>query len=170
MFTSAQLSNFTLLLHHLSKTQTLFGSSHPLSLLKSDTGAEQRADIPVERNEHAPLDDDGHVIENPRDTSRCVVSLTDFHQQFVEYCIRLRLVGLLYYYMDFYRYSNTNPLETRLCLNHTNGKDNRVRLRTSSRTSGEDSSKPNPNPNANPKPNPNANPNPNTKPNPKKRN
>ena len=48
-----------------------------------------------------------------------------------------------------------------LCLNRTNGKDNRVRLRTSSRTIGEDGSKPNPNPN--PKPNHN------TKPNPKKR-
>ena len=33
-----------------------------------------------------------------------------------------------------------------LCLNHTNGKDNHVRLRTSSRTIGEDGSKPNPNP------------------------
>ena len=53
-----------------------------------------------------------------------------------------------------------------LCLNRTNGKENRVRLRTSSRTIGEDSSKPNlnPNPNAIPKPKPN------TKPNPKKRN
>ena len=48
-----------------------------------------------------------------------------------------------------------------MCL--TNGKDNRVRLTTSSRTIGEDGSKPNPNPNANPKPNHN------TKPNPKKR-
>ena len=55
----------------------------------------------------------------------------------------------------------------RLCLNRTNGKDNRVRLRTSSRTIGEDGSKPNLNPN----PNPNANPKPkpNTKPNPKKK-
>ena len=43
-----------------------------------------------------------------------------------------------------------------LCLNRTNGKDNRVRLRTNSRTIGEDGSKPNPNPN----PNPNANPKP----------
>ena len=45
-----------------------------------------------------------------------------------------------------------------------NGKDNRVRLTTSSRTIGEDGSKPNPNPNANANPKPN----PNTKPNPKK--
>ena len=51
-----------------------------------------------------------------------------------------------------------------LCLSRTNEKDNRIRLRTSSRTIGEDGSKPNPNPNANPKPKPN------TKPNPKKRN
>ena len=41
-----------------------------------------------------------------------------------------------------------------LCLNRTNGKDNRVRLRTSSRTIGEDGLEPKPNPNANPKPNP----------------
>ena len=51
-----------------------------------------------------------------------------------------------------------------LCLNRTNRKGNRVRLRTSSRTIGEDDSKPNPNPN------PNANPNPNTKSNLEKRN
>ena len=53
-------------------------------------------------------------------------------------------------------------------LNRTDGKDNHVRLRTSSRMIGEDGSKPNLNPN----PNPNANPKPkpNTKPNPKKRN
>ena len=40
-----------------------------------------------------------------------------------------------------------------LCLSHTNGKDNHVRLRTSSWTIGEDGSKPNPNPNPNTKPN-----------------
>ena len=44
-----------------------------------------------------------------------------------------------------------------------NGKDSRVRLRTSSRTIGEDGSKPNlnpnPNTNANPKPKPNTKPN-----------
>ena len=40
-----------------------------------------------------------------------------------------------------------------LCLNHTNGKDNGVRLRPSSGTIGEDGLKPKPNPNANPKPN-----------------
>ena len=40
-----------------------------------------------------------------------------------------------------------------LCLNRTNGKDNGVRLRPSSRTIGEDGSKPKPNPNPNPKPN-----------------
>ena len=47
-----------------------------------------------------------------------------------------------------------------LCLNCTNGKDNRVRLRTSSRTIGKDGLKPKPNqnPNANPKPKPNPNP------------
>ena len=50
-----------------------------------------------------------------------------------------------------------------LCLNRTNGKENRVRLRTSSQTIGEDSSKPNLNPN----PNPNVKPKP--KPNPKKK-
>ena len=33
-----------------------------------------------------------------------------------------------------------------VCLNRTNGKDSRVRLRTSSRTIGEDGSKPNLNP------------------------
>ena len=51
-----------------------------------------------------------------------------------------------------------------MCLDRTKGKDNRVRLRMSSRTIGEDGSKPNPNPN----PNANPNPNPSTKPNPKK--
>ena len=68
---------------------------------------------------------------------------------------------------------NRKPLFYKgLCLNRTNGKDNCVRLRTSSRTIGEDGSNPNPNPNPNAKPNtkpnPNAKPNPNTKPNPKK--
>ena len=58
----------------------------------------------------------------------------------------------------------------RLRLNRTNRKDNRIRLRTTSRTIGEDGSKPKPNPNANPKPNTNPKPNHNTKPNPKKRN
>ena len=67
-----------------------------------------------------------------------------------------------------------SPKERELSLNRTNGKDNRVRLRTTrSRTIGEDCLKPKLNTNTKPKPKPNTNtkPNPksntNTKPNPK---
>ena len=53
-----------------------------------------------------------------------------------------------------------SELQIEAHVHSSNGKDNRVRLRTSSRTIGEDGSKPNPN----------RNPKPNTKPDPKKRN
>ena len=47
-----------------------------------------------------------------------------------------------------------------LCLNDTNGKYNRIRLRTSSRTMGEDGLKPKANHNPNPNTEPNTKPKP----------
>ena len=78
MFTTSQLSNFSLLLHYLSTTQTLFGDNLPLLSL------------------------DG-CSEGGSDTEGCIVSIFQFHQSFIDYCIRLRLVNLLYHYLDFYR-------------------------------------------------------------------
>ena len=80
MFTDAQLSDFPLLLRHLSKTRMLFGASHPLSSLDRCAQDAQGA-----------MDD------------RAIISVTDFHHRFIEYCIQKELVGLLYYYIDFYR-------------------------------------------------------------------
>lgn len=82
MFTTSQLSNFSLLLHYLSTTQTLFGDSLPLFSLDGCTGG---------------------VSEDALNVVGCVVSVFQFHQGFIDYCIRLRLVNLLYHYLDFYR-------------------------------------------------------------------
>lgn len=83
MFTTAQLSNFTLLLHYLSTTQTLFEDNPPLHSL--DSGNES-----------------GTASEDFSNVGGCLVSIAQFHQSFIDYCIRLRLVNLLYHYLDFY--------------------------------------------------------------------
>ncbi len=82
MFTASQLSNFSLLLHYLSTTQTLFGDNPPLFSLNDDSGGGS---------------DDSLNAEG------CLVSISQFHQSFIDYCIRLKLVNLLYHYLDFYR-------------------------------------------------------------------
>ena len=87
MFTTSQLSNFSLLLHYLSTTQTLFGDN--LSLYSLDGCSA-----------------DGS--EDSLDTEGCIVSIFQFHQSFIDYCIRLRLVNLLYHYLDFYRLVQSN--------------------------------------------------------------
>ena len=79
MFTNAQLSDFHLLLHYLCVTQTLFGDTPAIGIL------------------------DG-LIGSAMNTEGSIVSVVQFHQSFIEYCIRLNLANLLYYYLDFYRY------------------------------------------------------------------
>lgn len=81
MFTTSQLSNFSLLLHYLSTTQTLFGDNLPLFSLDGCSAVGS---------------------EDSLDTEGCIVSLFQFHQSFIDYCIRIRLVHLLYHYLDFY--------------------------------------------------------------------
>lgn len=83
MFTKSQLSNFPLLLHYLCTTQTLFGNNPPTSSLDGSTGSED---------------------EDALNAEGCIVSVFDFHQCFIDYCIRLKLANLLYYYLDFYRF------------------------------------------------------------------
>lgn len=80
MFTTAQLSNFELLLHYLCTTQTLFSNSPPIVTLDTQTDS--------------MLSSEGSIQ-----------SVSQFHRSFIEYCIRLKLANLLYYYLDFYRYS-----------------------------------------------------------------
>ena len=82
MFTTSQLSNFSLLLHYLSTTQTLFGDNPPLFSLDGSTGG---------------------GTEDSLNTEGCLVYISQFHASFIDYCIRLRLVNLLYHYLDFYR-------------------------------------------------------------------
>ncbi|XP_068741533.1 spatacsin-like isoform X2 [Montipora capricornis] len=77
MFTNAQLSDFHLLLHYLCVTQTLFGDTPAIGIL------------------------DG-LIGSAMNTEGSIVSVVQFHQSFIEYCIRLNLANLLYYYLDFY--------------------------------------------------------------------
>ena len=91
MFTSEQLSNFTLLLHHLCRTQTLFGDNHPLEPLDSQSPYQERQLV----SDLAAEDRDGARTK--------IISVSDFHISFIEYCIKLKLVNLLYHYMDFYR-------------------------------------------------------------------
>lgn len=86
MFTTSQLSNFSLLLYYLSTTQTLFGDNLPLLSLDGCSA-------------------DGS--EDSLNTEGCIVSIFQFHQSFIDYCIRLRLVNLLYHYLDFYRLVQT---------------------------------------------------------------
>ena len=83
MFTTAQLSNFSLLLHYLSTTQTLFGDNPPLHSLDGGNVG-------------------GTTSEDFSNAGGCLVSISQFHQSFIDYCIRLRLVNLLYHYLDFY--------------------------------------------------------------------
>ena len=83
MFTTSQLSNFSLLLHYLCTTQTLFGDNPPISSL----------DGLAARDVTETLNREG-----------CLVSVSQFHQSFINYCIRLKLANLLYHYMDFYRF------------------------------------------------------------------
>lgn len=78
MFTASQLSNFSLLLHYLCTTQTLFGDNPPIAFLDGSTGS---------------FNSQGGVT-----------SVLQFHQSFIDYCIRLKLANLLYQYLDFYRY------------------------------------------------------------------
>jgi len=86
MFTTSQLSNFSLLLHYLSTTQTLFGDNLPLLSLDGCFGGGSEDSLNIEG---------------------CIVSIFQFHQSFIDYCIRLRLVNLLYHYLDFYRLVQT---------------------------------------------------------------
>ena len=86
MFTTEQLSDFLLLLRHLCRTQTLFGDTHPLASMDSQS--------PYEANQpHEGLDNNSR---------KQIISVSDFHLSFIEYCIKLKLMNLLYYYMDFY--------------------------------------------------------------------
>lgn len=78
MFTSSQLTDFSLLLHYLSTTQTLFVDDPPIASLDDSFGS---------------LNADGSLV-----------SVLQFHQSFIDYCIRLKLANLLYHYLDFYRY------------------------------------------------------------------
>ncbi|XP_015777504.1 PREDICTED: spatacsin-like [Acropora digitifera] len=78
MFTTAQLSNFGLLLHYLCTTQTLFSDSPPIATLDTQTDSILSSEGSIE-------------------------SVLQFHRSFIEYCIRLKLANLLYYYLDFYR-------------------------------------------------------------------
>lgn len=89
MFTTSQLSNFSLLLHYLSTTQTLFGDNLPLLSLDGCSAGGS---------------------EDSLDTEGCIVSIFQFHQSFIDYCIRLRLVNLLYHYLDFYRLVQTSVI------------------------------------------------------------
>lgn len=83
MFTTSQLSSFSLLLHYLCVTQSLFGDNPPISYLENPRASE------------------GKVSSN---TEGCLVSVLQFHRSFIDYCIRLKLANLLYYYVDFYRF------------------------------------------------------------------
>ena len=87
MFTTSQLSNFSLLLHYLSTTQTLFGDNLPLLSLDGCSAVGS---------------------EDSLNTEGCIVSLFQFHQSFIDYCVRLRLVNLLYHYLDFYGLVQSN--------------------------------------------------------------
>ena len=92
MFTTSQLSNFSLLLHYLSTTQTLFGDNLPLLSLDGCSAGGS---------------------EDSLNTEGCIVSLFQFHQSFIDYCIKLRLVNLLYHYLDFYRLVQTYFIKCR---------------------------------------------------------
>ncbi|XP_078373747.1 spatacsin-like isoform X3 [Oculina patagonica] len=81
MFTASQLSNFSLLLHYLSTTQTLFGDNPPLFSLNGGSGGGS---------------------DDSLNAKGCLVSISQFHQSFIDYCVRLKLVNLLYHYLDFY--------------------------------------------------------------------
>ena len=83
MFTASQLSSFSLLLHYLCVTQTLFGDNPPISSLKNPRASEDKESA---------------------NTEGCLVSVLQFHRSFIDYCIRLKLANLLYYYVDFYRF------------------------------------------------------------------
>ena len=84
MFTASQLSNFSLLLHYLCTTQTLFGDNPPIAFLDGSTGS---------------LNSEGGVT-----------SVLQFHQSFIDYCIRLKLANLLYQYLDFYKYGTQSTV------------------------------------------------------------
>ena len=82
MFATSQLSSFSLLLHFLCTTQTLFGEKPVISFLEGS----------IARHGEDTLNAEGHVL-----------SVFQFHQSFIDYCIRLKLANLLYHYLDSYR-------------------------------------------------------------------
>ena len=82
MFATPQLSSFSLLLHFLCTTQTLFGEKPVISFLEGS----------IARHGEDTLNAEGRVL-----------SVFQFHQSFIDYCIRLKLANLLYHYLDSYR-------------------------------------------------------------------
>ena len=83
------LQDFPLLLRHLCRTGKLFNNVHPLEeISKKDP-----------QNLLKKLRESETLVH--RDKS--ITSMKLFHGEMIEYCSTYQYMGLLYYYLDFYR-------------------------------------------------------------------